>query len=157
MELTVDGVTVRVLEGLLSDPIIAVIIVEPTPTPVASPLFEIVAKPWLLEIHVKLKPEIGIPLASVAVPANCWVWPTWMDGADGVTVMESTVGVTVSVVSPFTLPMVAVIMVEPSEMPVVSPSFVTVATFGLLDVHVKVTPGIESPLASIAMATNCKV
>jgi hypothetical protein len=62
------------LEGLLlTVPLVAVIVVEPAETPVASPLFDIVAKPGLLDVHVKDTPGIGVPLISLAVATNWWV------------------------------------------------------------------------------------
>jgi hypothetical protein len=69
-----------------------------------------------------------------------------MDEAGGVSVMELTVdGVTVIHVPTLTGPMVAPMIVEPARRPVASPLLFTVATAGLLDVHLKVAPGTGLP------------
>jgi len=82
-----------------------------------------------------------------------------MEGAGGVTVMELIVdAVTISVLGLLlTMPLVAVMIVLPVRRPVASPLFVILATAGLLDTQVNVTPGIGLPLASMAVATNCWV
>ena len=73
MTLTVDGATVRVIELLVIVPLVAVIVVVPCARPVARPALSILATVGALDLHVKVSPEIGVPLASVAVATNCWV------------------------------------------------------------------------------------
>jgi hypothetical protein len=58
---------------LLTEPMIAPMIVEPPETPVASPLLFTVATAGLLDVQVKATPGIGFPLASFAVAMNCWL------------------------------------------------------------------------------------
>ena len=80
-----------------------------------------------------------------------------MDVAGGVTVIALTGDeVTVIHVPTLTGPTVAAMIAEPPERPVASPLLLTVATAGLLDVHVKVTPGTGLPPASFAVAMNCR-
>ena len=68
--------------------------------------------------------------------------PAGKEGPQGLGIMELTVdGFTVIRVPTFTGRMVAPMIVEPPETPVASPPLFTVAIAGLLDVHVKVTPG----------------
>ena len=107
---------------------------------------------------MKVTPGTGLLPASFAVAMNCWVRPAWIEESQGVSVMELTADeLTVSVVPLLTGPMVAPMIVEPPEAPVASPLLFTVATAGLLDVHVKVTPGTGLPPASFAVAMNCWV
>ena len=64
-------VTVSVAWLLVTVPLVAVIVVLSTETPVASPLFDMVAAPWLLDAQVNITPGIGLPVISVAVALNC--------------------------------------------------------------------------------------
>jgi len=60
---------------------------------------------------------------------NCWVEPTTIDAAAGVTAIEvSTAAVTVSVADPLIVPEVAVIVVDPGTMVVANPLLLIVAT-----------------------------
>ena len=73
MKLTVDGATVRVIGLLVTVPLVAVIVVVPGDRPLARPELVMLATIWLLDVHVKVSPEIGVPLAFLAVATNCWV------------------------------------------------------------------------------------
>ena len=55
MELTIDGLTV-IHVPVLTEPMVAPMIVEPARRPVASPLLLTVAIAGLLDVHVKVAP-----------------------------------------------------------------------------------------------------
>ena len=60
---------------------------------------------------------------------NCCVVPLAIDGSAGVTAIDCSVAeVTVTVVDPVTLPLVAVMVAEPGATPVTRPPLETVAT-----------------------------
>ena len=155
------AVTVSVVDPL-TPPLVAVIVVVPAATAVASPLALIVATLALLDVHVIVRPVSTFPLASLRTALNCTpAAPTTIDGAVGDTVTEATVGgggggaaVTVSVVVPLAVPLVAVIVVVPAARPVARPLALIVATLALLDVHVIVRPVSTFPLASLRTALN---
>ena len=67
LAVTVSGIPV------LSEPLVAPMIVEPPETPVASPLLFTVATAELLDVHVKVAPGTGLPPASFAVAMNWWL------------------------------------------------------------------------------------
>ena len=71
---------------------------------------------------------------------NCWIVPSAIDGVAGVTAIDtSAAAVTVSVVDPFTVPEVAVIVAAPSvtvvASPIVGPALLIVATAGVSELH----------------------
>jgi len=61
--------------------------------PVARPLLLIVAILVALLTQVKVTPLMVFPLPSFAVAVNCCVAPTAIEGDDGETEIEATVGV----------------------------------------------------------------
>ena len=73
MKLTVDGATIRVLGLLVTVPLEAVIVVVPAARPLARPALLMLATAGLLDVHVNVSPDIGVPLASIAVATNGWV------------------------------------------------------------------------------------
>jgi hypothetical protein len=119
-------VTVRVVVPETA-PRVALIVVEPAATDVASPLepavLLIVATGTDEELHVT-NDVIFCVVASEYVPVavNCFVVPFAMLGLVGVTAIEDSVAfVTVRVVVPETGPRVAVIVVGPTATDVASP------------------------------------
>lgn len=102
MDVSTAAVTVSVVVPEMA-PKVAVMMVEPVPTDVASP-FEpdvllIVATPVFEEFQVTKEETSWVVLSeSVAIAMNCWVVPSTMLGFTGVTVIEvMTAGVTVSI------------------------------------------------------------
>ena len=69
--------------------------------------------------------------------------------------VPGTVAFTVIAELPETPPLVAVMAVVPTEIPVSRPVPLTVATAELLDVHQTVRPVRTFPLASLSVAANC--
>jgi hypothetical protein len=73
------------------------------------------------------------------VAVNCSVPPAAIEGFDGVTAMDVSVGeVTVSVVDPVMLPIVAMMLEVPCAALVASPAELIVATLEADEVHVAV-------------------
>src|SRR5256885_6297160 len=70
-------------------------------------------------------------------------------------VLEAAATVTVAV--PFTPSLVAVIEADPAATAVTSPLAFTVATAGVLEVHVTVRPASAFPPASLRAAASCRV
>src|ERR1700674_5721864 len=99
----------------------------PVPTPVASPPALILAVPGVPEVHVTLVVRFCVvPFVYFPVAVNCLVRPLAMDGAFGVTPMDTNAtGVTVKIAVPEMLPETAMIV----EVPV--PIVDKVGRFGL--------------------------
>ena len=124
---------------------VAVIVVEPTSSPVANPDALTVATEVLLLVQVNVLPDIIVLFEVKAVALNWWVRPSSIDTDDGLTMTRSTTGgasVTVSVAVPDLPSTVAVIVVDPASTPVAKPDELMVATEVLLLVQVKVLPDI---------------
>jgi hypothetical protein len=74
------------------------------------------------EIHVAVAVRFCVvPSLYVPVAVNCSVYPAATDAMFGVTAIEVSTGVTVSVAEPVILPEVAVIVAVPAATPVVNP------------------------------------
>ena len=138
--------------------LVAVIVADPAATPDTSPLPLTVATDVLLLDHVTVRPVTGLPFASFGVAVSCTVWPTPTLAEAGLTVTAAT-GTLVTVIAavPLCPSLVAVIVAEPAPTPVTRPLPFTVATDGLLLVHVTTRPDNVLPLASFAMALSCVV
>jgi hypothetical protein len=123
------AVTVRFVEPLM-EPEVARIVVEPVPTPVASPPLVIVATAVFVELQVTELVRFCVLLSLyVPVAVNCCVPFFTIKGFAGVTEIETNTGaVTVRFVEPLMEPDVAEIVVEPVPTPVASPPLVIVAT-----------------------------
>jgi hypothetical protein len=123
------GVTVKVVDPLI-EPEVAVRVVDPAATPVASPLVVMVAAAGFDELQVAELVRLPVvPFEYVPVAVNCCMPPTGTDGLEGVTVIETKVGVdTVSAADPATAPEVAVIVDVPAPTPVANPAELMVAT-----------------------------
>src|SRR4029077_6110584 len=151
------GVTVMA-EVPLRPSLVAVIVADPTATPVTSPLPLTVATAVLSLDHVTTRPDNGLPFASFGVAVSCTVAPCWTLAGGGVTVTEAT-GTAVTVIAevPLLPSDVAVIVAEPAATPVTSPLPFTVATAVLLLAQVTTRPDSGLPFASIGVAVNCTV
>src|SRR5581483_6990544 len=129
--------TVSTVEPL-TDPKVALIVLVPAATPVASPAVVIVATEVVPDAHVTWLVTFCV-LLSVYVPVavNCCVVPLAIDGFAGVTAIDcNAAAVTVSTVEPLTEPNVALIVLVPTPAPVARPPAAIVATDVVADAHV---------------------
>jgi len=137
MDTSVAAVTVNVVlpETL---PLVALIVVLPTLSAEARPPPLIVAVVVLDDAHVTLAVRFCVELSEyVPVAVNCCVLPATTDGFAGVTAMDTSVAaVTVKLVFPDTLPLVALIVVDPIPAPVATPALLIVATVVVSELHV---------------------
>src|SRR6266852_4973549 len=153
----VDGMTVIAAVPLCPS-LVAVIVAEPTVTPVTRPFALTVATAGVLLAQVTVRPDKGFPLASLGVAVSCSVDPTCTLAVAGLTLTAATgTGTTVMADVPFCPSLVAVIVAEPAVTPVTSPLLVTLATLGLLLAQVTVRPDKGFPLASFGVAVSCTV
>ena len=122
----IAAVTVRPVEPD-TPPNVAVMVVDPTPAPVARPweptALEIVATDAAEEVQVTWVVRSWMVLSLYTpVAVYCFVVPLAMDEPTGVTWMfERVAAVTARTVKPETLPEVAVMVVEPTPAPVARP------------------------------------
>src|SRR5206468_1117605 len=159
-----DGLTVTVATGTLvtvttdvpllpSD--VAVIVAEPIAAAVTSPLLSTVAADALSVDQVITRPDNGLPFASFGVAVSCTVCPTTTLAGDGLTVTEATgMFVTVMVAVPFCPSLVAVIVADPTAIPVTLPLTSTAANEALLLDHVTTRPVSGLPFASFGVAVS---
>ena len=109
----------------------------PTATAVANPALLIVATPGFVDVHVTAPLMFTVLLSLYSpVAVNACVKPLASDLLAGVTVIETSVAVTVSVVDPLTLPKLAPIVVAPVPTPVANPPLLIVATEVLEELQV---------------------
>lgn len=142
------------------EPDVAWIVDEPTPTPLARPVLEIVAMLVVREDQVtELVMFWVVPSLYLPVAVNWSVSPFAMEGFAGVTAIDDRVApVTVSIVEAVTEPDAAWIVDEPTAMALARPAGETVATDGVSDDQVTelvrfwVLPSLKVPLA-----VNCCV
>src|SRR5256714_1535336 len=140
--------------------LVAVIVAEPAPRPVTSPLPLTRAIVVSSLAQVTTLPDSGLPFASLGVALSCTVCPTGTLADDGVTVTEATgtgALVTVMVAVPLFPSLVAVIVAVPAPFAVTNPVRLTVATVVSLDDHVTARPESGLPLASLGVAVSCTV
>ena len=153
------AVTVRVVDPTTL-PLVALIVEVPAFTAVASPAALIVATVVVPDAHVAVLVRSCVELSlNVPVAVNCWVFPTEMDGFGGVTAIdESTAAVTVNVVDPTTLPLVALIVDVPIFRVVANPAALIVAIVVVPDAHVAVLVRSFVELSlNVPVAVNCCV
>jgi len=156
--------TVSVMESLTL-PRVAVIVVVPAASPVASPALVMVATLVLLEVQVTaVVMSFVVKSAKSPFAANCWVSFTLITGGSlaglvGVMVMAlSAGGSTVRLTLAETPPWLAVMLAEPGETPTATPEALTVAMAVLEEAHVAVvvTSRVPPPV-SVPVAVNCCV
>ena len=140
--------TVTVAEPLFPS-LVAVIVTDPTATPVTRPLADTVASAAFELVHVTARPVSTFPTASLGVALSCVVAPTNTVAVAGLTVTDATGTVdTETAAVPLCPSLVAVIVAAPTTTPVTKPLAETVATALLLVVQVTVRPVRRFPLAS---------
>ena len=129
IETRTAGVTLRVVEPTI-DPEVAVTLVLPSATLVASPCPLTVAMvPFAVPQVVVLVRSRVLPSLYVPVAANCWVVPRANDGLRGVTAIDTSTGCpTLRVADAAIEPEFAVILAVPTPVPVASPLLAIVAT-----------------------------
>jgi hypothetical protein len=105
------------------------IVLVPTPAPVAKPVLVIVAVAGVPDDQVTDVVRFCVLLSlNVPVAVNCCVRPFAIDGFAGVTAIDCSVAaVTVSTVDPLTEPDVALMVLVPTPAPVANPVLVIVA------------------------------
>src|SRR6266516_3095896 len=136
-------------------PVVAVIVVTPFASAVASPVTgSIVATPAGEADHVKLRPRITLPLASCAIALYCCCSRLAVASAAdaGLTTTDRTICATARVAVPETPAAAAVIVAVPFATAVTTPLGSTRVTIGLSDVHVNACPEMTLPFASRAVA-----
>src|SRR5574341_619177 len=75
----------------------AVMVTEPGPTALASPVLSMVATAWLEDSQTKRAPATALLFASLAAAANCWVAPRAVtEAVPGVTLTVATSCATVT-------------------------------------------------------------
>ena len=84
------GTPTVIAEVALLPPLVAVIVADPTATPLTSPLGETVATVGALLVHVTTRSVRAFPLASRGVALNCTVPPTGTVADVGLITTEAT-------------------------------------------------------------------
>ncbi len=138
--------------------LVAVIVADPAPAPLTSPLPLTGATAVLLLPHVTTRPVRAVPFASRGVAVSCTVAPCGTLADAGVTVTDATGTFdTVTNAVPLCPSLVAVIVAVPVATPLTSPLPFTLATAPLLDCQVMTRPVNGFPLASRGVAVSCAV
>src|SRR5207244_149672 len=149
---TLDTVTAAVP---LCPSLVAVIVTDPTATPVTRPLADTVASAAFELVHVTARPVSTFPTASLGVALSCVVAPTNTVAVAGLTVTDATGTVdTETAAVPLCPSLVAVIVAAPTTTPVTKPLAETVATALLLVVQVTARPVSRFPIASLSVAVS---
>jgi hypothetical protein len=137
---------------------VAVIVADPTATPVTTPLDDTVAMLVLLDPQVTTRPVSTLPAASFVVAVKVVAEPTNTLAGDGDTTTVATgSSVTVTTDAPLFVSLVAVMVAVPGMTPVTTPDDETVATSALLDVHATARSVTTTPLASFTVAVSVVV
>jgi hypothetical protein len=135
--------------------LVAIMVVEPTPAAVTSPVGDTVAIATLPVLHVTTRPVRTVLFKSYVVAVACVVWPSWMLDAERDTPTDATgIGVTVIEDVPLFPSLVAVITAAPLATAVTTPVDETVAKVGSLDDQVTTRPVRTLPLTSFVVAVN---
>ena len=137
MDTNVAAVTVSVVLPTMP-PLVAEIVLVPAFSADARPALVIVAVVSVPDAHVTLPVKFCVELSLyVPVAVNCCVLPAATDGSAGVTAMDTSVAaVTVSVVLPTMLPLVAEIVLVPAFSADAKPALVIVAVVSVPEAHV---------------------
>jgi hypothetical protein len=162
-----EGVTVTLPTGRLStvmvaEPLfpslVAVIVAEPSNTPVTSPAADTVATSVAVELQTTVRPVRTLLLASVNVADSVVVASMLMVAEAGDTATAATgAGVTVTVALPDFVSLVAVIVAAPSARPETTPVGETLAIDPALELHVTVRPTRTFPAPSLTTAASVPV
>jgi hypothetical protein len=150
------GTAVTVIAAVLLLPsLVAVMVAEPAATPVTRPLGFTRTSVVSRLAQVTFRPAKVAPAESFGVAVSCRVCPTRMLAVAGETATEATgTGVTVTAALPDLPSLVAVIVTVPTAPLVTSPLALTVATPGLLLVHVTDRPVNAPPAESFGVAAS---
>jgi len=163
IETRATAVTVRLAEPL-AEAEAALIVMDPVPTPVASPWLPAVLLTVATVPSEELQWTVAVTscvLLSLKVPVavNCWVVPDGMEAVAGATVMAtSAAALTVKVAEPLVFPEVALIVVVPWAMLVARPALLMVAT--AVPLEFQVTEFVRSCVLlslNVPVAVNCWV
>src|SRR6266516_4843244 len=158
LKLTDATGTMTVIAALpLLPSLAAVMLAVPAASAVTSPLPFTVATPGASLDQVIVRPESGLPLASSGVAVSCWVPPTTIVAAVGLTVSDATGIVTVTAAVALLPSLVAVTFAVPAATAVTSPLASTVATPAASVYHVMTRPVRTLPSASWSVAVICCV
>jgi hypothetical protein len=158
---TGEGVTVSATPLLTTPSLVAVMAVVPGVTAVTTPVVEIVATAGLLELHATSRSVTTTSFAFLTTAVAVVVWPTVRFDV-GICTVTLPTGTTVTVTSELPLLPPTVALMVAGEAPgatavttaVKGPLEVTVATSGLLVVHVTVRSTSTFPAASFTVAVN---
>src|SRR2546426_740104 len=152
----VPGVVTVTADVPLCPSLVAVMVAEPTVTPVTRPLELTVATEVLLLDQLSDRSVSGLRFASSGVAVSWTVLPSSTVAEAGGTIPEPAGGLeTVTAAVPLCPSLVAVIVAVPATLPVTSPLALTVATEVLLLAHVTARPDSGFPFASFGVATSC--
>ena len=134
------------------------IVAVPVAPPVTSPFPLTEATAALLVAHVTVRPESGLPFASLGVAVSCVACPTVRFADGGLTATDHTVTTVTVIATALLCPSHATVTVAaPAATPVTSPLPFTVATPGLVEAHVTTRPLNGLPLASCGVAASSTV
>jgi hypothetical protein len=133
IDVRVGALTVTVLDPVI-EPIVAVIVVLPATFAISIPLLSIEATVLSDEPQVTCDVR-SCELLSLQVPValNCWFVLSGKEGLDGLTEIETSIGVTVKLFEPVIAPTAAVTLVLPLAIAVAIPEAFTVAMFEALE------------------------
>jgi hypothetical protein len=156
MDTSAAGVTVSVVEPDIL-PETAVIVVEPAPAEVATPLVPtallIDAMPVDNELHVTNVVMSCVVLSeNVPTAVNCWLVPAAMVGLVGVTARDTSVAdVTFNVVDPAMDPTIAMIVVLPTPRAItfICPGMLTAAAVMPAGLIVATLVSVEAQVADV--------
>ena len=161
IESSASALTVRLAEPL-TEPDVAVIVVVPVPTVLARPSVPV----ELLTVAAAAFDELQcadwvrswtLPSLYVPLAVNCWVVPSGIEGAAGVTAIERSVrGTTFRAVEPLMFPKLALMVAVPSPVLVAKPDVDMMAT-DVFD-EPQATEAVRScvpPLPNVPVAVNC--
>src|SRR6266704_1624145 len=158
LKLTDATGTMTVIAALpLLPSLAAVMLAVPAASAGTSPLAFTVATLGASLDQVIVRPESGLPFASSGVAVSCWVPPTTIVAAVGLTVSDATGIVTVTAAVALLPSLVAVTFAEPAATAVTSPLASTVATPAASVDHVMTRLVSTLPSASWSVAVICCV
>src|SRR5438128_3724020 len=129
----VPGVVTVMADVPLCPSLVAVMVAEPTVTPVTRPLELTVATEVLLLDQLTVRPDSGFPFASFGVAVSWIALPACTLAEAGATLTEATgTCTTVMVAVPLCPSLVAVLVALPAPVPLTRPPPPTLATQGFL-------------------------
>lgn len=155
---TDDTGTLATVAGTLAlrEPVATVMAAVPGAIAVTRPELDTVATLLLFELQ-DTGADISLPSWSSTRADSCDAWPAMMLGAPGRMVMLLGRRLRTLTLFVATMPSeMALMFVEPSTMPLMTPAELTVATPGLADCHAMVRPSMGCPEELMGMAVACR-